>query len=111
MDRTTLAPVFVTYSVIAGGVTVIPLAYLYGRAIVLLLIASLFVVSLLHARTGTGPTMTMEGGGGESDYTELDASQSIVGTSYSLPGSGRTALTFYLVGLILWCLGTAPFVI
>ncbi|WP_254663406.1 hypothetical protein [Haladaptatus sp. W1] len=86
--------------------TVIPLAYLYGRAIVLLLI-----VSLLHARTGTGPTMTMEGGGGESDYTELDASQSIVGTSYSLPSSGRTALTFYLVGLILWSLGTAPFVI
>ncbi|MCU4802047.1 hypothetical protein OB920_16845 [Halobacteria archaeon HArc-gm2] len=105
MDRHALAAALLAYTVVAAGVTVVPLAYLSGRAIVLLLVASLFVFSVLHARTGTGPAMTMDGGGdgGQSNYTEVDSSTSPLYVGSSLPTNNRVILTFYLLGIVLWC--------
>ncbi|KZN25456.1 MULTISPECIES: hypothetical protein [unclassified Haladaptatus] len=103
MERNTLASALLAYTVVAAGVTVVPLAYFLGRAIVLLLIVSLFVFSLLHARTGSGPTMQMDGdGGGGEDYTEMDAAPSQVHIGSSLPTNNRAILTFYLLGIVLW---------
>ncbi|ODR83068.1 hypothetical protein BG842_19250 [Haladaptatus sp. W1] len=102
MERNALTSALLAYTVIAAGVTVVPLAYVYGRAIVLMLIVSLFVFSLLHARTGSGPTMAMEGGGEGNDYIEMDAAQSPQYTGSSLPTNNRAILTFYLLGIVLW---------
>lgn len=113
MERNTLASALLAYTVIAAGVTVVPLAYIYGKAIVLLLIASLFVFSFLHARTGSGPTMAMEGGGSgeQGDYTEMDAAPSQLLIGSSLPTNNRAILTFYLLGIVLWSLAATIVVI
>ena len=100
MSRELLKRALLVYTGLAGGATVLPVAYLYGNVIVLLLIVSLFLFSVMHARTGSSPTMSMDGGG-EGDFTEVDA-QTNVETSYGLPGDGQTALTFYLVGVAFW---------
>ena len=100
MERNTLASALLAYTVVAAGVTVVPLAYLYGKAIGLLLIASLFVFSFLHARTGSGPTMAMEGGEG-NDFVETDAAPSQLHIGSSLPTNNRAVLTFYLLGIVL----------
>jgi len=103
MERNTLVSALLAYTVLAAGVTVVPLAYLYGKAIGLLLIASLFVFCFLHARTGSGPTMAMEGGDG-NDFVETDAAPSQLHVGSSLPTNNRAILTFYLLGIVLWSL-------
>jgi hypothetical protein len=103
MERNTLVSALLAYTVIAAGVTVVPLAYIYGKAIGLLLIVSLFVFSFLHARTGSGPTMSMEGGG-KNDFVEVDAAPSQLHIGTSLPTNNRAILTFYLLGIVLWSL-------
>ncbi len=102
MERNTLAAALLAYTVIAAGVTVVPIAYVIGKAIFFLLLVSLFVFSLLHARTGSGPTMEMDGGG--SDYIEMDTAPSQQFNGSSLPTSNRAILTFYLLGIVLWSL-------
>lgn len=113
MKRNTLASALLAYTVIAAGVTVVPLAYVYGRAIVLLLIVSVFVFSFLHAQTGSGPTMAMDGGGGggQGDYIETDAAPSQLHIGSSLPTNNRAILTFYLLGIVLWSLAATIVVI
>lgn len=110
MKRNTLASALLAYTVIAAGVTVVPLAYVYGRAIVLLLIVSVFVFSFLHAQTGSGPTMAMDGGG-QGDYIETDAAPSQLHIGSSLPTNNRAILTFYLLGIVLWSLAATIVVI
>ena len=113
MERDTLASALLAYTILASGVTVVPLAYFYGKAIGLLLIASLFVFSILHARTGTGPTMAMDGGGGgeQGDFVEIDAAPSLLLTGSSLPTNNRAILTFYLLGIVLWSFAATIIVI
>ncbi|KZN26052.1 hypothetical protein A4G99_23535 [Haladaptatus sp. R4] len=113
MERNTLASALLAYTVIAAGVTVVPLAYFYGEAVFLLLIVSLFVFALLHAQTGSGPTMAMEGGGGgeQGDYLEMDAAPSQLHIGSSLPTNNRAILTFYLLGIVLWSLTATIIVI
>ncbi|EFW91925.1 hypothetical protein ZOD2009_10620 [Haladaptatus paucihalophilus DX253] len=103
MERNTLVSALLAYTVLAAGITVVPLAYIYGKAIGLLLIASLFVFCFLHARTGSAPTMAIEGGEG-NDFVETDAAPSQLHVGSSLPTNNRAILTFYLLGIVLWSL-------
>ncbi|WP_458187940.1 hypothetical protein [Haladaptatus sp. NG-WS-4] len=66
MKRTSLTTALLVYTVIAAGVTIVPLAFVIGRAIVFFLIAALFVVSILHARAGSSPSMSMEAAAGRA---------------------------------------------
>jgi hypothetical protein len=78
--------------------------FLFGKAIGLLLIVSLFVFFILHARTGSGLTMAMDGSGGgeQGDFVEIDAAPSLLLAGSSLPTNNRAILTFYLLGIVLW---------
>ena len=113
MDQNAVVSALLAYTGIAAGATVVPLAYAYGRAVVLLLIVSLFVFSLLHARTGSGLTMTMDAGasGEVGDHIEADGTSSPLYTGVSLPTSTQAIYTFYLLGIVLWSIAATIVVV
>jgi hypothetical protein len=112
-----LLVLFGLYTLLAAGVTVAPLAYLYGGpAVVVLLMASIMILPALHAQAGTSVgAVASDFGSGEGsvsmDLSEQDFAPTAAEVSSYLPHKNRGALSFYLLGVIVYSLAALAYLL
>lgn len=114
MDKKLLAVTALLYGLVGASVSVFLVLYLgpailgweQGAIALVMLLVSVIVLPMLHARAGTGMASIAEVGGGKTvdtaDFTERDAPVSSAEVQRYLPHRNRLGLSVYLLGVIVF---------